>query len=143
MPADGEVFIAATGGEVPAGRPVELTLSGFPHHSTAPRQMALTLALAIALIGTWAAARPSNDAAARADARKQLIARREKLFNELVRLENDHRRGKIDDRRFAGRREEVVVLLEQIYGALDSHDAGPGPADRAGLTAPIDGLRAS
>ena len=135
MPADGEVFIAATGGEVPAGQPIELTLSGFPHQSTAPRQVALTLALAIALIGVWAATRPSNDDAARADARKQLIARREKLFNELVRLENDHRRGKIDDRRYAGRREEVVALLEQIYGALDSHDAGPGPADRAGLAA--------
>jgi hypothetical protein len=143
MRADGEIFIAATGGEVAAGQPIELTLTGFPHHSTAPRQIALTLALAIALIGAWAATRPSNDASTRADARKQLIARREKLFNEIVRLENDHRRGKIDERRYAGRREEVIALLEQIYGALDSHDAGPGPADRAGLAAPIDGLRAS
>ncbi len=117
--------------------------AGFPHHSAAPRQIALALALAIALVGAWTATRPSNDAAARADARKQLIARREKLFNELVRLENDHRRGKIDERRYAGRREEAVTLLEQIYGALDSHDAGPGPASRAGLAAPFDRLRAS
>jgi hypothetical protein len=64
-----------------------------------------------------------------------LIARREKLFNELVRLENDRRRAKIDDRRYTGRREELVALLEQIYGALDSHDTPPGPADRAGLAA--------
>jgi len=79
-----------------------------------------------------------------------LLARRDKLFNELVRLENDRRRGRVDDRRYAGRREELVALLEQIYSALDSHDAGPepptpprwetrdgdsGPAGRAGLAA--------
>jgi hypothetical protein len=67
-----------------------------------------------------------------------------------VRLENDRRRGKIDDRRYAARREELIAALEQVYSALDSHDVGPepptpsrwetrggdpGPAGRAGLAA--------
>jgi len=135
MPADNEMFIAATGGQVAPGQPIELIVSGFPAHSTAPRYIALTLAAFIALAGVWAGTRPSSDEVSGASERKQLIARRDKLFNELVRVENDHRKGKIDDRRHATRREELVASLEQVYGMLDSHDAGPG-----GLAAPLGGL---
>jgi hypothetical protein len=135
MPADGEVFIAAQGGELKAGQPLELTISGFPHHSSAPRMTALALALLIAVIGVAAATRSSKDPSAAAAERKRLIARREKLFADLVRLEHDHRNGRVDDRRYAARREDLVSSLEQVYSALDSHDAGPGPADRAGLAA--------
>jgi hypothetical protein len=134
VPAENDVFIAAERGETAAGEPIQLTLAGYPHQTTTPRRVALLLAAVIAAIGVWAASRPGPDAGSRAEERKQLIARRDRLFNELVRLENDRRRGKIDDRRYAGRREELVVSLEQIYGALDSHD-GPEPADRAGLAA--------
>jgi len=134
MPADNDTFIAGQGGELKAGQPLVLTISGFPHHSSAPRTIALVLAIAIAAIGCWAASRPIDDGAAAA-ARKRLIARREKLFADLVRLEHDRRNGRVDDRRYAARREELVSALEQVYGALDSHDAGPGPADRAGLAA--------
>jgi hypothetical protein len=135
MQADNDVFIAAQGGEVRAGQPLQLTLSGFPHHSSTPRTIALLLAVVIALIGVWAAARPAPDAGAAAAERKRLIARREKLFADLLRLEHDRRNGRADDRRYGARREELVAALEQIYGALDSHDTGPGPADRAGLAA--------
>ena len=135
MPADNEVFIAAQGGELRAGQPLELTVSGFPHQASTPRLVALTLALLIALVGVWAATRPAPDAGAAAAERKRLIARREKLFADLVRLENDRRSGRVDDRRYGTRREELVAALEQVYSALDSHDAGPGPADRAGLAA--------
>jgi hypothetical protein len=134
MPADNDVFIAGQGGELKAGQPLLLTISGFPHHSSAPRTITLVLAVAIAAIGFWAASRPIDDGAAAA-ARKRLIARREKLFADLVRLEHDRRNGRVDDRRYAARREELVSALEQVYSALDSHDAGPGPADRAGLAA--------
>jgi hypothetical protein len=143
VPAENDVFIAANGGEVAAGQPVELTLSGFPHQSTAPRRVALLLAAAIAAVGVWAASRSGGDAEARADERRQLIARRDKLFTELVRLENDRRRGKIDDRRYAARREDLVASLEQIYGALDSQDAAHEIAGRAARAAPLGELRAS
>ena len=143
MPADGEVYIAATGGPVTAGQAIELTVDGVPHHSQAPRRVALALAAAVALIGIWFATRPTGDAAAQAADRKRLIARREKLFNELTRLEQDHRSGRGDDRRYAPRRDDLVTSLEQIYSALDTHDPGPEPAGRAGLTAPLDRLGAS
>src|SRR5262245_6040823 len=135
MPADGETFIAATGGQVAANQPIELIVSGFPAHSSAPRYVALTLAAFIAFIGVWAGPRPASDEASLAAQRKQLIARRDKLFNELVRLENDYRKAKIDERRYAPRREELLASLEQVYSALDTHDAGPEPASRAGLAA--------
>jgi hypothetical protein len=143
LPADGETFIAATGGAVAAGQPLELSISGVPHHNPAPRRVALTLVLVIALAGTWFASRRVGEAPAKAAERKRLLARRDKLFGELVRLEQDHRSGRMDDRRYASRRAEVVGALEQIYGALDDDDAGPEHAGRAGLAAPLDRLGAT
>jgi hypothetical protein len=137
LPSEGEVFIAATGGAVAAGQPIELTVGGVPHHSAAPRRIALGLAMVIALAGVWAAGRPAEDRTARTAERKRLTARRDKLFNELVRLEQDRRSGRVDDRRYSTRREEVVAALEQVYGALDSDDTGADPTDRAALAAPL------
>jgi hypothetical protein len=142
LPADGEVFIAATGGAVPAGQPVVMSLSGFPHHSSTPRIIALTLATGIALVGLFAATRPMETAAADTAERKRLIARRDKLFNDLVRLEHDRRNGRVDDRRYTARREELVSSLEQVYSALDSDDTRPASADRAGLAATLGAVGA-
>jgi hypothetical protein len=143
MPADGEVFIAATGGPVDAGRPIELTVDGVPHHSQAPRRVALAIAAAVVLVGAWFATRTTVDATTLAAARKRLIARREKLFNELGRLEQDKRSGRADDRRYAVRREELVSALEQIYSELDSDDGLAEPVGRPGLGQRLDRLEAS
>src|SRR3954469_4701261 len=143
MPADGEVFIAATGGPVAAGQPIQIIVDGVPHHSQAPRRIALALAVLIVAIGAWFATRPSGDAAARAAERARLIARREKLFAELTRLERDHRVGRGDDRRYAARREELIVTLEAVYNALDTHEPDTEAPGRAGVTPPLDRLGAS
>ena len=123
MPADGEMYIAGSGGAVAAGTPVQLNVTGIPHHSAAPRWIALTLALAILGFGAWASTSPEDDAAAVAAERKRLAAKRDRMLNDLVRLEQDRRSGKVDDRRYAARREELVAGLEQVYGALDGGDA--------------------
>jgi hypothetical protein len=136
MPADGGIFIAATGGAVAAGQPISLTVDGVPHHNPAPRRIALTLALVIALAGAWAAGRPVEVVAVKAAERKRLTTRRDKLFNELVRLEQDRRNGRIDERRHATRREEIIGALEQIYGALDDDDTGPEAVGVADVAAP-------
>ena len=116
------MFIAATGGAVAAGQPIELDVGGLPHHSAGAAAHRAGAGVAIALAGVWAASRPAEDRAANAAERKRLIARRDKLFNELVRLEQEHRTGRVDDRRYATRREELVAALEQIYGALDGDE---------------------
>jgi hypothetical protein len=127
MPADGEVYIAATGPAVPAGQPIALTVSGLPHHSAVPEWTALMMALAIIGVGAWAATRHQDETAERT----RLVARREKLLNDLVRLETDRRSGRIDPSRYATRRAELVALLESVYGALDDDTAvEPGQAPR-------------
>jgi hypothetical protein len=135
LPAQGETFIAATGGAIAAGQTLELQVSGIAHHSAAPRRVALTLAGMIVALGVWAAGRPKDDSSARAVERKRLVARRDRLFNDLVRLEQDHRSGRTDARRYAARREELVTALENVYSALDGDDTAPDPADRAGVAA--------
>ncbi|HXD75435.1 MAG TPA: hypothetical protein VN628_16935 [Vicinamibacterales bacterium] len=117
FPNNGETVIGAMGGAIAAGKPIELHLTDIPHHSTAPRYTALTLAGVVVLAGVWAGTRRQKDTTNEAD-RKRLVARREKLFGELVKLERERRAGRRDDRS-ERRREELVAQLEHVYGALD------------------------
>ena len=135
LPAQGEIFIAGTGGPVAAGQTLQLEIGGIPHHSAAPRIVALALAGLIVVIGVGASGRPAGDPAGTSAERKRLIARRDRLFNDLVRLERDHRSGRGDQRRYMTRREDILAALENIYSALDGDDIGPEPADRTGLAA--------
>jgi hypothetical protein len=144
MPTEGQTFIAATGGAINAGQPIFLTLSGLPHHSGTPRRIAILLALAIALVGAFAAARSMPAATNEAAARKRLVARRERLLNDLVKLESDHRTGRTDGQRYVARREELMAALEQVYAALDTGDSGaPASTSGPGLAAPAGALGAS
>lgn len=133
MPAGADTLIVAAGGTIAAGQPVVVTLSGLLHHSQVPGTIALILAAAVVFIGVWAAGRPA-DPASRSAERKRLVARREKLFQDLLRLERDHQRGRVDGPRYAGRREQLVTALEEVYCALDD-ETGPDPADRTGIAA--------
>jgi hypothetical protein len=134
MAAQGDTLIVAVGGPVQAGQPISLVLDGLPHQNQTPRRVSLALAVLILIAGVWAAARPEPPGERVAE-RRRLIARREKLFQDLVRLEHDHRRGRVGGAGYATRREELVAALEHIYGALDTDDTSPEPADRAGLAA--------
>ena len=141
--SNGEIYIAATGGAVAAGQLITFAVSGFPHHSTTPRTVAMALAAVIICIGIWGASYTEGDPAGFAAERKRLIARRDKLFNDLVRLENDRRSGRGDPRRYDTRREEIIVSLEQVYSALDDGSASPEPGIRGGQPASRDGLGAA
>ena len=143
LPADGGMFIAATGGTVAAGQAITIEVAGFPHHSTTPRTVALALSVVIVCIGVWGAGQTEDDSAGRAVEHKRLVARRERLFNDLVKLENDRRSGRADPRRYETRHEELVAALEHVYSALDDEGAGLEPADRAGQPAPLDRLGAA
>ena len=121
-PATGETAIVGEGGTIAAGQTFVLTLSGLAHHSAVPRWTALMLALGIVVVGTWASS-TSEESKDKGGDRQPLVARREKLFQELVRLENDRRNNRGDRQRYATRREELVAGLEQLYGALDTDEA--------------------
>jgi hypothetical protein len=117
MPADGQTFLVGQGGSVKAGDTVTLTLSGLPHRSSAPAMVTLVLSGLILAAGAWGASRsrtPQQD-----KTRAQLQARRDKLFAELTQLEEQRRKGTVDVRVYATRREHLVTALEDLYAGLE------------------------
>ena len=127
IPNEGQIIIGAMGDAVAAGQPITLTLSGLPHHSQAPRLIALSIAGLIVIAGIWVGSR-TKDPIEKEGERKRLTARREKLLSELVRLENDHRAGRVDRPKYVARREDLVASLENVYSALDDPDGPVGVA---------------
>ena len=121
---DGTPLILGNGGSLPAGTPLTMQLSGLPNHSTWPRNIALTVAALIFVIGAWLAfgARGRTDAE-----RRRLQARRDALFGELVKLEEQQRAGRIDASRYNSKRHHLVTELERVYGELDGAPGSPKP----------------
>lgn len=122
VPADGRVYLVGNGPSLPANRPLTLELSGLPHHPSWPRNVALALAVIILAGGLWTALGRSRDGAG--GRRRELEARRERLFADLLSLEQEKRAGRIDAGAFARLRGEILVALERVYGELDG--AAPG-----------------
>ena len=115
----GDTYILAQGPPIPSGAPLAITVSGLPHHSPVPRRIALTLAILMLGGGVWAARqRPSPGS--NASRIKQLSGKREKLYQELVRLEQQRRAGSIDATKYAERRPALMAQLERVYRDLDA-----------------------
>ncbi len=123
---EGERYILAQGPAIPAGGTLSLVISGLPHHSAIPRGIALGLGLLIMGVAFWAAARKPPPTA-NATRVKQLTGKREKIFNELVRLEQQRRAGHVDAAKYAERRPALLAQLERIYRDLDA-EGGSGVA---------------
>lgn len=119
FPARGNLYIAGRGGAVAAGSVMRFVFSGMPHHPVWPRNLALGLALLILAGGAWSAFRGVGAGTARDGQKRELEARRDRLFDELTALEASHRDGKADEEHYATRRRELVAALERIYAALD------------------------
>jgi hypothetical protein len=115
----GDRYILGQGPTLAAGAPLAVTVSGLPHHSPWPRRIALALAITMLGIGFWAAGRRPTPVANAARV-KQLSGKREKIYNELVRLEQQRRAGSIDTTRYAERRPALMSQLERVYRDLDS-----------------------
>jgi hypothetical protein len=117
-------FVLGTGPGLKAGAVLAVDVTGLPHQPTWPRRVALALATLVLVAGGWFAFRTGGHTAAAA-ARQQLERRREKVFAELLRLEQQQKAGKLDDGEYAGKRRDLVVELERIYGELDTEAQGP------------------
>ena len=129
----GTAVIVGAGSALAAGQPVSITLSGLAHHSDVPGTVALSLALGIAVLGAIAALRP-GDPKERSNERKRLTTRREKLLQDLVRVEQEHRRGRLEEGAYSARREDLVSSLEHVYAALDVDESGADLMPRPGLS---------
>ena len=132
---EGTPVIIGAASAIPAGTPFTFTISGLPYRSSTPRLTALALALLVLVVGAVFAFTPAA-ADDREGERRKLAGRREKLLHDLTRLEQEHRRGRIDDGRFAPKREELIAALESVYAALDT-DEGADPLPGAPATARV------
>jgi len=119
MPADGKTYLVGNGPAIAAGQPLTFTVTGLPYRATWPRTLALVLVAGILGAGAWAATSVTGNTGATDKRRKALQGRRDRLFADLIRLEEQHRAGQVDDRRYAGRRRELLDQLERIYSDLD------------------------
>ena len=122
MPSEGQMYILGQGPSVPAGGAVEFAFAGLPHHVTWPRNVALGLVVLILLIGAVTSARTRGTSPPEAT-RRTLESRRERLFDELVQLEQSHRAGRVASEVYTARRQQLVTSLERVYAALDDEAA--------------------
>jgi len=123
MPLQGETFIVGKGPAIPAGQVLSFTLTGLPHQPVWPRNLALALAAVILGVGVWASTRRGSGNPSDDGRRKRLDARRDRLFAELLSIEEQHREEAIDPERYAARRRELLTALERVYAQLDDEAA--------------------
>ncbi len=121
--AGGAPFVMATGGRLNAGHTLTLHLSGLPHRSTLVRDVGVGLGVVILGIGLWAAWRGAPVSQGHL---ARLTERREKLFAELVTLEDQHTRGRVEASRYEARRQALVSQLERVMAELDRTSVGGG-----------------
>jgi hypothetical protein len=121
--AAGQPFLMATGGRLNAGDTLTVTLTGLPHHSTMLRDVGVGLGLLILVIGLWVGIFSTNSDKA---ATTELVQRKEKLLADLVQLENLRRAARIDERKYATRRQTLMAQLEKVMGELDRVPSGGG-----------------
>lgn len=123
----GTPFIMGTGASVPAGTPLQLTLSGLPHRSRVPVYLALAMAAGLVVWGAWMAMSQSEaSAAAQAARRRELEGRRDRGLAALAALERRHAARALDEDEYIEERRSLVADLERIYGELDDRGGLPG-----------------
>ena len=116
--AEGQTYMLGQGPPLAAGNDITLTISGLPHVSAWPRNLALGLAVLILAAGVYGVLR-GGGAGVGSTERLRLETQRERLFTELIDLDAAHRQGSVDPQRYAARRRELIATLERVYAALD------------------------
>ncbi|MGH7337334.1 MAG: hypothetical protein ACREI7_07145, partial [Myxococcota bacterium] len=56
------------------------------------------------------------------DERRRLTAHRDALYSQLVKLEEQHAAGRLDDATYDARRQRLLADLERVYGELDDRN---------------------
>jgi hypothetical protein len=121
--AGGAPFLMATGGRINAGDTLTITLTGLPHSNNLVRDIGVGAGVLILAVGFWAA---FGGRSVRNEQNVALRQRKEKLFADLVALEEQHRQGRIEQARYASRRQSLVSQLERVISELDRAPVGGG-----------------
>jgi hypothetical protein len=133
---NGRPYIVAGGPGLRPGETLDLEVTGLPYHSPWPRYLALALAALAIGAGVWLS---MADVRTETEGRRQALdSRREQLLGELVKIEEQHLAGKMDEARFQTRRDHLVEQLEQVYTQLEHAGSvlgAPVLADASGARA--------
>lgn len=121
----GFVFVMGQTTRMNAGDPLVLQLEGLPDQSQTLRDIFVGISLLVLAGGAWMAFSGGRQVGTR---ERQLTARRDKLFAELVALEEQHRAGQVDEAAFTSRRAAIVNELERLYGQIERIPGGEGLA---------------
>jgi hypothetical protein len=115
--------------DIPPGGELALTVSGLPALDHTGRNVAAVLCLLMVVAAVIGSRRPAAPGKAQAEAEK-LGERREKLFAELVALEQARREAGPAGKNgtFAERRQELVTKLENVYRDLAKREQGESAA---------------
>jgi hypothetical protein len=111
---------------IPPGGNLALTVKGLPALDHRGRNIAGVLCLLLIVAAVIGSPRPPKVTRAVASA-AQLAERREKLFSELVSLEQQRRQARSDGKRDEAveeRRQELVIKLENVYRELAGVEHG-------------------
>jgi hypothetical protein len=108
---------------IPAGRELVMTVRGLPALAHTGRNIAGVLCLLLIAAAAVGSPRPPKVARAVASA-AQLTERREKLFGELVTLEQQRKAKAGRDSTLDERRQELVAKLENVYRELAGVEHG-------------------
>ena len=106
------------GPRIATGRTLSVELVGLPSRSRVPSTVTLLLAIGILGFGVWGAS-GQPEMTATSKRRKTLEARKEKLLSDLVKVERQHRVGKIGSTKHTTRQSELFSGLERVYRELD------------------------
>jgi hypothetical protein len=121
----GFVFVMGQTTRLNAGDTLVLEIDGLPDQSETLRDVFIGLSLVVLLAGAWMA---FTGGRRQGNRERQLTARRDKLFEELVALEEKHGAGQVDEADFARRRGVIVAELERLYGQIERIPGGEGLA---------------
>lgn len=121
--AGGAPFLMGTGGRINAGETLTINLSGLPFHNRMLRNVGIGVGLVILFVGLFLGTRSRATHTTQA---RQLVQKKEKLFGELVQLEEQLAAGRIDAARHTARRQALVTQLERVMGELDRSPGGGG-----------------
>ena len=124
-------FMVGGGPRLAANETLSISLVGLPHHSLIPLRVALIL---VGLFVVWCLWKSRARISVKGDGlrRQQVDGRRDRLYNDLVRVETTHRTGTLADGPYALRRKVIFGQLERLYQRLEPNSLEM-PRGKAGL----------
>ncbi len=119
MSAEGHTYVVGNGPGIAANSVLTLEIDGLPHRPAWPNRLTYSLTMLIVGLGAWAAVAGPGQSPGRVQERQRLHQKRERLFDDLVRVEEHMQRGHGGAESLTQKRQALVAQLERVCAHLD------------------------